>query len=419
MNSRKRLQYTLDHKQPDKIPIDFGGTPCTGMHVTCVADLRNYYQLDKRPVKIFEPFQMLGLIEDDLKEAIGVDVTSVISQNTCFGFPNENWKEYRLDNGLEVLVPQLFNTTKDGKGNTYIYPQGDTTAPASGKMPKGGYYFDCLIRQEEIDEDHLNPEDNLQEYGPISDDQLAYFKAEAEKASDSGFGVVSKFGGMGLGDVANIPGPALKFPKGIRDVAEWYITIAARQDYVHSIFEKQTDIAVENLKKLNRVVGDLVDVAFICGSDFGTQTGTLYSAKTFESLFMPYYKKVNGWIHKNTGWKTFKHCCGAIDSFIPLFIESGFDILNPVQCSATGMDPAKLKAKYGRDIVFWGGGVDTQYTLPFDTPDEVRRQVLERCGVFSKDGGFVFNSIHNVQAKTPIENIVAMINAVHEFNGDN
>ena len=131
---------------------------------------------------------------------------------------------------------------------------------------------------------------------------------------------------------------------------------------------------------------------------------------------MPYYKKINSWIHSNTNWKTFKHSCGAIYEFIPLLIESGFDIINPVQCSAQGMDPKTLKENFGDSIVFWGGGVDTQKILPFGSKEQVRDQVLRRCEIFSRSGGFVFNSIHNVQAKTPVENIVAMIDAVKEFN---
>ena len=126
---------------------------------------------------------------------------------------------------------------------------------------------------------------------------------------------------------------------------------------------------------------------------------------------------MNHWIHANTGWKTFKHCCGAIEPFVDLFIESGFDIINPVQCSASGMDPEILKEKYGDRIVFCGGGVDTQRVLPFGKPREIREQVLRRCEIFSKKGGFIFNTIHNVQAKTPVENIVAMLDAIKEFNG--
>jgi uroporphyrinogen-III decarboxylase len=170
------------------------------------------------------------------------------------------------------------------------------------------------------------------------------------------------------------------------------------------------------MKRINDVVGSLIDVVFICGTDFGTQIGAFCSTDTFKELYMPYYRKMNDWIHKNTRWKTFKHSCGAIEPFLSLLIEAGFDIINPVQCSAVGMDPEKLKDKYGDKIVFWGGGVDTQKVLPFGTPKEVREQVLRRCEIFSKNGGFVFNAIHNIQAKTPVENIVAMIDAVHEFN---
>lgn len=417
MKARQRLLDALNHKQPDKIPVDFGGTLCSGMHVTCVAELRDYYGLEKIPVKVHEPFQMLGYINDDLKEVLGVDVEGVNPSKTIFGFPNTNWKEWRLDNGLEVLVPESFNTTKDSSGNTYIYPEGDMSVPPSGRMPYGGYYFDAIIRQTAIDDDNLNPEDNLEEFKLISDEEIDYFKKDLTLASYTGRGVLANFGGTGLGDVALVPGTFMKNPKGIRDIEEWYVSTAIRQDYLHEIFEKQTEVAVENFKKLNKAAGNLIDVVFICGTDFGTQNSTFCSEGAFNELYMPYYKKMNSWIHTNTNWKTFKHCCGAIEPFMKLFIEAGFDIINPVQCSATGMDPRLLKEKYGNKLTFWGGGIDTQKVLPFGTPAEIRKQVFERCEVFSKDGGFIFNSIHNVQAKTPVENIVAMIDAVHEFNG--
>jgi len=161
----------------------------------------------------------------------------------------------------------------------------------------------------------------------------------------------------------------------------------------------------------------VVDAVFICGTDFGTQKSTFCSPRTYRELYMPYYKQVNDWIHAHTGWKTFKHSCGAVETFIEGFIDSGFDILNPVQCSAAGMDPRHLKDAYGDRIVFWGGGVDTQKTLPFGTPGEIRGEVLRRCEIFSENGGFIFNTVHNIQANTPVENIAAMISAVREFNG--
>ena len=191
----------------------------------------------------------------------------------------------------------------------------------------------------------------------------------------------------------------------------------SRRDLVHEIFGRQCDMALSNLEKVHSVVGDRVDVVFICGTDFGTQRSTFCSVDTFRDLYAPYYKAVNGWIHRHTNWKTFKHSCGSVERFIPSLVESGFDILNPVQCSAAGMGAEHLKASYVDNLVFWGGGVDTQKVLPFGAPSEVRQQVLERCEVFSRGGGFVFNSIHNIQARTPVENIVAMIDAVNEFNG--
>ena len=417
MCARKRVLDALNHRQPDRVPLDIGATMCSGMHVSCVAALRDFYGLEKRPVKVHEPFQMLGLIEEDLEEAIGVDIEGVNGRNTLFGFPCADWKPWRLDSGLEVLVPGRFNTTRDEKGNTYLYPEGDTGVPPSGKMPKGGFYFDAIIRQEAFDEDRLDPEDNLEEFTLITDEDLDHFKTAIRRAAGTGRAVLASFGGMGLGDVALVPGPFLKHPKGIRDVAEWYISTAIRQDYIHQVFARQTDIALENLRVLNEAVGKDVDVAFICGTDFGTQTSTFCSPETFQALYVPYYKKINGWIHAHTSWKTFKHCCGAIEPFLKLFIEAGFDVINPVQCSAAGMEPEHLKNTYGDHLTFWGGGVDTQHVLPFGMPRQVREQVLARCDIFSRNGGFVFAAIHNIQAGTPVANIAAMIEAVHAFNG--
>ncbi|MDD4743947.1 MAG: uroporphyrinogen decarboxylase family protein [Eubacteriales bacterium] len=417
MCARKRVLDALNHRQPDRVPLDIGATMCSGMHVSCVAALRDFYGLEKRPVKVHEPFQMLGLIEEDLEEAIGVDIEGVNGRNTLFGFPCADWKPWRLDSGLEVLVPGRFNTTRDEKGNTYLYPEGDTGVPPSGKMPKGGFYFDAIIRQEAFDEDRLDPEDNLEEFTPITGEDLDHFKTAIRRAAGTGRAVLASFGGMGLGDVALVPGPFLKHPKGIRDVAEWYISTAIRQDYIHQVFARQTDIALENLRVLNEAVGKDVAVAFICGTDFGTQTSTFCSPETFQALYVPYYKKINGWIHAHTSWKTFKHCCGAIEPFLKLFIEAGFAVINPVQCSAAGMEPEHLKNTYGDHLTFWGGGVDTQHVLPFGMPRQVREQVLARCDIFSRNGGFVFAAIHNIQAGTPVANIAAMIEAVHAFNG--
>lgn len=418
ITSRERLAATLNHREPDRIPIDFGSTSVTGIHASCVAGLRDYYGLEKRPVRVHEPFQMLGMVEEDLRSAMGLDVVGIVPRGTMFGFPAEGWKSWEF-NGLKVLVPEKFNVTTDSSGDTLIYPGGDTTVAPSARMPKGGYFFDCIIRQPPLDEDELDPEDNLEEYGPVSQEELDSLARATRDAEATGLGVMASLGGTGLGDIAFIPGPSLKHPRGIRDVAEWYVSTCSRQDYIHKIFERQCEIALANLERVAAVMGSTVQAVFLCGTDFGTQTSSFCSVKTFRSLYFPYYKLLCDWIHAHTPWKIFKHSCGAVSKFVPSFIEAGIEILNPVQCSAAGMDPAELKSSFGDRIVFWGGGVDTQRVLPFATPAEVREQVLRRCEIFAPGGGFVFNTIHNIQARTPIENIVGMINAVHEFNGKN
>jgi uroporphyrinogen decarboxylase-like protein len=419
MNSKQRVLAAINHQEPDRIPIDFGGSNVSSMHVTCVAALRDYYGLEKIPIKVHEPHQILGWIDEDLKQAIGIDVDSPFPAATGFGFPNENWKEWEIPTtGLTVLVPEKFNTEPEENGDILLYPQGDQSAPPSGRMPHGGYYFDAILRQQPIDEDKLDPEDNLEEYSVVSDSEIEEYAQTIRNTATNGRAVVGKVNCTSFGDIARVPGIQLKYPKGIRDITEWYMSIATRPDYIHAVFAKQCEYALVNLQKLKDACGDLIDVLYICGTDFGTQDSTFCSVNTYNNLFKPYYKAVNDWIHQNTNWKTFKHSCGAVERFIDPFIESGFDILNPVQCSAKGMAPDHLKDAYGDRMVFWGGGVDTQKTLPFGTPQEVRREVLQRCEIFSKNGGFVFNAVHNVQANTPVENMVAMIDAVKEFNGE-
>ena len=399
--------------------MDFGSTAVTGVHASCVEQLREHYGLENRLVKICEPYQMLGEVEGDLAEVMGIDTVGVVPLNTLFGFPNENYKEFQTPWGQTVLVSEHFNTQVKPNGDVYIYPEGDMSVPPSGQMPSNGFFFDTIVRQPEIDEDNLDPEDNLEEFGLISEEDLEHYRVELDRLEGTDRAIVATLGGMAFGDIALVPAPFLKHPKGIRDIAEWYMSTAARQEYIHDVFSRQCDYALKNLEKLNEVLGERIDVVFLCGTDFGTQTSTFCSPQTFSELWAPYYRQVNDWIHRNTGWKTFKHSCGAVETFMEHFIDVGFDIINPVQCSAAGMEPRQLKEKYGERLVFWGGGIDTQKTMPFGTPEEVREQVLERCEIFSRDGGFVFDSIHNLQALSPVENMVAMIDAVKEFNGEN
>ncbi len=411
MTSRERLQATLNHQQPDRVCVDFGSTPVTGIAASVAYRLRQVLKLDPpgTPIKVVEPFQVLGEIAPDLREALGIDCLPLGGRNNMFGFPNEGWKPWTLFDGTPVLVPALFNTEPAENGDIYQYPQGDRSVPPSGRMPHDGFYFDAVVRQPPIDDANLRVEDNLEEFQPISDEDLEFLRRQAEDLyADTSAALVGNFGGTSFGDIALVPGLQVKHPRGIRDIEEWYISTVSRRGYVAEVFDRQAELALGNLERIRQAVGDRVSVIFVTGTDFGTQRAPFISVDAYRQLYQPVHKRINDWVHAHTAWKTFIHSCGSVEPLILEFIAAGFDILNPVQCSAARMDPVQLKAKYGRDIVFWGGGVDTQHTLPFGTPEEVRKEVDERVRVFGPHGGFVFNAIHNIQATVPVENVLAM-----------
>jgi hypothetical protein len=408
----------LNHQEPDMVPLDLGGCATSGMHVSSVYLLRQALGLDEpgTPVKLVEPYQMLGEIGLDLLEAIGGDAVPLESTRTMFGFHRADWKPWTLHDGTPILVPGGFNTDPEPNGDILQYPEGDKSVPPSGRMPNGGYYFDSIPRQPPVDDDHLNVEDNLEEFGPISDKDLAHFQRGAERLyNETDKAILANFGGTAFGDIALVPAPWLKHPKGIRDVEEWYVSTAARFDYVYAVFERQCEIALANLARLHAAIGDKVDAVFVTGTDFGAQNGPFISIRSYRNLFKPFHKALNDWIHEHTTWKTLIHSCGSIYKLLPDMIEAGFDVLNPVQTGAADMDPQRLKDEFGDQVVFWGGGIDTQRTLPFGDADAVRREVAERLRIFGPGGGFVFNPIHNVQSRVPVDNLVALYKTVQEL----
>ena len=415
MTHRERLQMTLNHQQPDRVAVDFGSTAVTGIHVAAVHRLRQallpdpYYR-----VKVIEPYQMLGEVDEALAEKLGIDVEGLLTRKNLFGFENRDWKPFTLFDGTNVLVPENFNTTTAPNGDLLIYPEGDLSAPPSGRMPKGFHFFDSLIRQPPVDDDHLNPADNTEEFGLLSPEDIAWYRQRKAALDASGKGVVMTMPGTAFGDIALVPAPWMKYPKGIRDIEEWYISTAIRKEYVHAIFEKQCEIGLKNLKTLIDLLGHTVQAVFLTGTDFGTQRGLFISPDAYREMFKPYHTSINTFIHKNSSWKTFIHSCGAVSELIPDFIEAGFDILNPVQCSAEGMDANRLKCEFGQEITFWGAAANTQQTLAFGTPEEVYRECCERIEIFGEGGGFVFDAIHNVQATTPVENMLAMFKAIKQ-----
>jgi len=414
MNSRERVAKILKHEEADRVPIDFGSTMTTGITASMVYRIKKYYGLleEGERIKVVEPYQVLGEIDAKLRDFLGLDVVGVFGLKNLFGFENKDWKEWELFDGTPVLVPGDFNTKPDENGDIPMWAGGDRSYGPSAIMPKGGFYFDSIIRQKPFDEANPDWRDNTEEFVVVADEEVAYLANEVNEAyENTDCAIAISIPAAGFGDIALVPGPFMKDPKGIRDIAEWYMSIALRPEFMKKVFEYQSEIAIENLMRIYKVVGEKVQMVFMSGADFGSQNGPMISAKTYAEIYLPYQKKLNDWVHENTGWKTFIHTCGSVEPLLEVIIEAGYDILNPVQCSAANMDASMLKSKYGERLVFWGGGVDTQKTLPFGKAEEVRKEVSERVEVFKKDGGFMFNTIHNLQSGVPAENFAAMMDA--------
>jgi hypothetical protein len=415
MNGKERINTVLSHQEADKIALDFGATTVTGIHAKMIAELRQHYGLESKPIKITEPFQMLGEVDDELAKIWNIDTLAAGGQYDMFGHKQENFVERRMPWGQVVLLPESFQM-KEENGNVYAFPQGDIHCSPCAVIPESGYFFDAIERVPATDLDvELNVEDNLEEFTLLSEQDVASWKKALTQARATGRAVVANIGGTALGDIALVPAVNLKNPKGIRGIADWYMSTMTREDYISEVFDRQTDIAIQNLEKINRAAGDCIDVLYECGTDFGTQDSQFCSAETLASLYGPAYRKINDWVHKNTQWKTFKHCCGAIVPLLDTLIDIGFDIINPVQINAAGMDPQFLKDTFGKNITFWGGGVDTQRVLQLGTPEQVRTQVHQLCDIFGANGGFVFSSVHNIQANVPLENVIALMDTIGEI----
>ena len=420
MNSRQRLQAVLDHKKPDRICVDFGAGGQTGIGCCAVHRLREaVLGKSDHKVKVSEPYQMLGEIDEELRKALALDVVGVHPPADMFGLRQGGWKTFKMPvDGTEVLVPEQFNYTLSEDGGLLMYPEGDLSVAPCARMPKNSYFWDAVNRQGPIDESKLDPMDNCAEFGLMSDEDVGHFKQKVDwYYENTDAGIYLTFPGIAFGDIALVPATWMENPKGIRDVEEWYISTAMRRDYIYKVFEKQCEIGLKNIEKLAPVLAGKVQIVFVSGTDFGTQRGPFISPQAYRDLYKPFQKAINDKIHELTSWKVFIHSCGGIYPLIPDMIEAGFDVLNPVQCSAEGMDPARLKKEFGDQLVFWGGGVDTQKTLPFGTPEEVYREVSERIEIFSANSGFVFNSIHNIQSNVPVENILAMFKAINDARG--
>jgi hypothetical protein len=411
MTSRERVRCTLDHTEPDKIPIDFGGTDMTCIHVSPYNFLKQKLGKKSGSLRVFDTFQMMVEIEDELLQYFESDVAPIRLPYTVFGYKIENWKPFTMPDGTEVLVPGGFTVDRLSDGSLVQYPQGDRTASPSGKMPSEGYYFDIIPRQRQFDEIELNAVQWVEEtYNRVREEDLRYLEDTSKTYfENTDYALVADLNPGGFGGVIPLMAPQLKSPRGIRNPDQFWLAYLSNKEFIEEVFHLQYELQMENLKQYKQAFGDRIDVMIMCKTDFGTQTGPMISPDLYRELFKPLHSRMMAWVHENTRWKTFFHSCGDVSAFIPDFIDAGLDILNPVQISAKNMKPEFLKMRFGKELVFWGGGINTQHTLPLGTPDEVEKEVKETIRSFKDGGGFVFCGDQNIQPHTPVDNIIRMV----------
>ena len=379
MNSRERVQCTLNHKEGDRVPLDLGAGKSCKMHAVFYKKLLDRLGIEE-PLVIGAKVGQLAIASDAVLERLECDIRTP--------FP--------------LFLKDPNQKTEEWEDEEYRYFRDDWGTVM--RMPKNApLYYDMHeppLRgtEEEDDDKYVWPEP------PAKVNPDAVEQAKRHHAAGYPVTITEHFGN---GFLQN--GPKLF---GFDD---WLVMLSLEEDRVRGFMDKLLERKMRYFDVLLEGFGDSIDVVSEC-EDLGTQNAPFISPDMFRDLIKPYWAKLFAHIKSRTNAKILLHSCGAVEPLIDSFIDSGFDILNPVQCSASGMEPRHLKKTYGDRITFWGGGVDTQQTLPFGTPAQVREQVLERCGIFAPGGGFVFNTIHNIQALTPLDNVLALFDAVKEFN---
>lgn len=396
MNSRQRILAAINHQPVDRVPIDLGGTRQSGIAASTYHALKAKLGIAS-PTRVFDTYQMLAEVERPIMERFGADVVGLYRPDVAFGIHNVDWRPWNLFDGTPVEVPAQFQPSVDEAGDLLLLRAGEPIA----RMPKGGFYFDRLEvypGAAHTPVDQVNP--------PLLSSELAdHYHLQSEALwRNTDFAVVAPLG----------PPYELFYGLGTGDFSAWMISMATEPDYVDAMLDKLTTIWLENLKRFAAAVGERVQILQIC-DDFGTQNSPFISVKMFRERIMPFYQRGIRWIHEHTDMKVLLHSDGALRPLLPSLIEMGVDILNPVQTSARGMQGAELKAEFGSDLVFWGASLDCQSTLPFGSPEEVVQEVTDHLQTFAPGSGYVFASVHNIQAHVPVENVIAMFDTARSF----
>lgn len=398
-SSRKRILDSLAHKEPDKIPLDLGGTESSGISGIAYNKLRDFLGLKPDGTKIFDVFQQISLIGDDLRERLGIDTTPLVLEPLA-------WKKHTLPDGSPCHIPKRWNPEKTASGEMIVKnAEGITIA----HMPEGGFYFESAhapLKEAICHWDVYHFTDEIESFDrPYFADEPLEKTAERAKS-------LAETSGRAI--VANLQLHLLAAGQALRGYEAFMTDLLIEKQLAHTLLTVLTDAYIAwSASYFERMAGT-VDVVLL-NDDLGMQSGPMLSPECYTEMIWPYQKRLFSHIREKSGAHILFHSCGSVHRFIPQLIEAGVDALNPVQVSAEGMDTAKLKREFGKDITFWGGGCDTQHILCRGTKQDIRDEVKRRIDDLAPGGGFVFTQVHNIQPDVPPENIMAMYEAFFDF----
>ena len=410
MNSGERILTAIAHKQPDHIPVDLGATPSSGISAVAYHNLVNYLGLNLKN-HVYDVIQQVTQPEMELLDLLGVDVLDV---GRNFNADPGYWQPIELIRGVPALYPKWFNPEKQPDGS-WLAP--GKTGEFIGKMPAGATFFDQLIFPylDGYPENYNNlgaemsrvvwggfgftPFDwsDRDDFWILLREKVLDLKSKTDKALLLGIG-------------CNL----FEWGTFLRRIDNFLVDLYLEPEKAHRLLDALMARHMDFLEKVCESVGDVVDILKF-GDDLGTNTGPFIPTETYSEFFLPRHRQMTDYVKQHSSAHTMLHCCGGIYELIPGLIEAGFEILNPIQINAVNMEPERLKNEFGRDITFWGGGVNTQSILNRATPQQVKDHVRQNIEVFSKDGGFVFATVHNILPDVPPGNIVAMFEVVKEF----